>query len=535
MAFSDIDNERLAQLLNTKRGQEAYAKADVSYALNIAKSSEPEERATEIAESTETVTKCNLILKGLKERKKKGLPLKQKPKGPSHLSDQGKALYNADKTMLDNLFKAINRGEKIPSDAGMVGKVVGAIAAYNADLNRRNAKEVLKSKPLSDQNVDNVLGNVFKGNENAPSTPELDMKGNPIPTMPTSTGKNNGVYGNQNVREAAKKHAQRQQDENYSYTANTISMGGVNTKINREVSDFGLDTLKEERTPMENTEALIQKVTKAIETRVGDWSRVKSFAIVSGQLLIDGVIHAPKLGKKLDRTKYISGTVEYLEAGCLASLFDWSKLYHATNIRYMWFDTDYSVELGVFLNDGVSFSVPYYFEYFDKLQHLTICDHSITREELEAEKQAPVQQQKQNRDWVDADWEEATPRQRSNKSLYQSVRQNRRNFDITSTNLYNNVLSGYNLSPKKGTQALQNFAIGGLHNYVRNKGNKNLISFGFGTVGMSALALSSVGLNFATHITTGLVKTGVNGLGSFFARGDSNGFAENGTTEDITE
>ncbi len=521
MAFNGIDEGRLEKLLQTQKGREAFAKADVSYAIGVAKSGEQDERIEEITNNANMVGNCDNVLTKFNHNRPQG---KQAPTTSNNAQEMGSNLQNADQAVLNDCLERVGRGELPTAESGETGKTVSNIVSFNAGLNKRNAEANLKSRPVSKKNLSSIISNVFDGDSGAPTTPEMGMNGMPMKKIPTSTGKNNDVYTSANVQKAARRHAKRQEEKNYSYTANTINMGGVNTKINREVSDFGIDNLPTEKTPIENTEALIKKVTKSIKERVGDWHRVKSFAVVSGQLLINGVIHAPKLTKQLDRRKYISGTVEYLEAGCLASLFDWSELFYATNIQFMWFDTDYSIELGTFLNDGVPFTVPYYFKYFDKLQNLTICDHQVTREDLK-----PKEEPKH--EWTDAEWEQATPKERDRQSLFQKVNQNRRAFDVTSTNLYNSVLNGYNLSPQRGTQAMQDFAVGSLSNYVRNKGNKNIIAFGFGTVGHSALAIGTLGLNFATHLTTGLIKTGINGLGSIFAKPDSKGFMDNGSEQ----
>lgn len=220
-----------------------------------------------------------------------------------------------------------------------------------------------------------------------------------------------------------------------------------------------------------NLQMLTHQITNDICKYFGGWSRVRKIYVYDNQLIINDVCYMPKLMSD-EVSKFPFDTIDYIKNGCLAPMFDWGKLSSMKNLSLLVFDDVGFVTSVVAdgLGLGRKFGVSSLFRVCYNLIELYIGDDHVTREDLNKPESTEIK-----------------------KSVAKSKR-------------FNNILDGYHLDVYAGTQGLQNFTVDNLKSYAKNRGNKGLIHYTFGTLARAGLALGGAGLNLGAHLIGGTFK-----------------------------
>lgn len=235
--------------------------------------------------------------------------------------------------------------------------------------------------------------------------------------------------------------------------------------------------------PLQNYELLKNYITRDIIHNFGGASRIQSFFVDSGFIIINGVKYTPMLNRaNIDWKLLPSDLKRWIEQGAMAYAFNFSRLEKMHNITRLGFtDIDFvrnyvAPDLGVQGRWGVST-----FERIcPNLVELWLGNDYINYAEEDKEK---LTQMKYN--------------------AKETVKREKRKF---------NLLNGYHANVCAGTQAIQDFAFSSVANYAMNRGEKGFLRYSIGTVARGGFAVVAGVTNFGTHLVKGIFNALKDGM-----------------------
>ena len=219
-------------------------------------------------------------------------------------------------------------------------------------------------------------------------------------------------------------------------------------------------------------ETVRSMVTRSMRDKFGGWGRIRTMAIVGGQLIFNGIMYAPVVDKQ-----YLSAmpldVADYMANGCMAMLFDYScikKMHLLTD--FLCDDVSfYMTVIGDDLGMGARIGVSTMFRLCPNLQIMTLGTESVTRDELNKP---------------------------SSSRIKERVRGERQHVAL---------LNGMKHDICGGTQGIQDYFFKSVRDYATNRGDKGFLRFAGGVmarVGASAVAAT---VNLGTHLVAGVGKT----------------------------
>lgn len=268
---------------------------------------------------------------------------------------------------------------------------------------------------------------------------------------------------------AHKQHKQPEKKDTTLYKKDSISFNGkdMNIECMMEKADaraMGFKAPNESSNyRWENFYAYRNGLTEQVLSYIGR-SRVSSVYVHDNRLIVNGVNYVPVIEKQWQDTLPLD-MVAYLKNGMVAPFFNWGILPKLHALRVLGFDNMEFVlmypaeDLGI----GRRFGVSSFFKKCDSLETLTIGTDTVTREELNTPASAPIKHK------------------------------------MSICKRFTNMTDECNLSLCKGTQGLQNFFVGSLKDYAKNRGDKGFIHYAFGTSLRAVGAVASGGANFVSH------------------------------------
>ena len=227
---------------------------------------------------------------------------------------------------------------------------------------------------------------------------------------------------------------------------------------------------------------LCEEVTKSIEEYFGGFDRIRTICVQNDELIINDIAYTPRmLNLEENAKKFPFDTYEYIKTGRIAPLFCWTTLLSMPNLR------DLSVSTVEFANDYIAadlgyytLSIPHLFSSLKCLSTVTIAGETVYR-----------------------DNPSATSKKFSNKTSKESVEDS-----LEREGRFRQFYSDFNWNIYNATDSVQNFFVGSLSDYAKNRGTKNWFRYGIGVVARSVGAVASTAVNAFTHLVGGTLKLG---------------------------
>lgn len=286
------------------------------------------------------------------------------------------------------------------------------------------------------------------------------------------------AFNSPNHDKEAAKEAESKPD--IMYGTNVYTINGESKECSEVV--FGLDMSKyTSRYKAGDVEGNMNLLTDIISLEViKNFPKIYSIAVCDYCLLINNTSFMPSI-ENTD-AKFPMDSYAYIKNGSIAPFVDWKRVFkHANNtcVSISFDSTDfYLTYVGDALGLGRKIGVSTVFKQLNNLENFYLENKMITREDLYSPKSADIKK---------------------------TLAVKKRNFHL---------FDGYQFNACKGTQAIQNFTIGNLSTYARNRGNKGLIHYTAGVLVRAGLAVGGIGFNLTTHIISGVTK----GIKSLFTQ-----------------
>lgn len=227
---------------------------------------------------------------------------------------------------------------------------------------------------------------------------------------------------------------------------------------------------------------LCEEVTNSIEEYFGGFDRIRTICVQNDELIINDIAYTPRmLNLEENAKKFPFDTYEYIKTGRIAPLFCWTTLLSMHNLR------DLNVSTVEFANDYIAadlgyytLSIPHLFSSIKCLSTVTIAGETVYR-----------------------DNPNASSKKFSNKTSKESVEDS-----LEREGRFRQFYSDFNWNIYTATNSVQNFFVGSLSDYAKNRGTKNWFRYGIGVVARSVGAVASTAVNAFTHLVGGTLKLG---------------------------
>lgn len=227
---------------------------------------------------------------------------------------------------------------------------------------------------------------------------------------------------------------------------------------------------------------LCEEVTNSIEEYFGGFDRIRTICVQNDELIINDIAYTPRmLNLEENAKKFPFDTYEYIKTGRIAPLFCWTTLLSMHNLR------DLNVSTVEFANDYIAadlgyytLSIPHLFSSLKCLSTVTIAGETVYR-----------------------DNPNALSKKFSNKTSRESVEDS-----LEREGRFRQFYSDFNWNIYTATNSVQNFFVGSLTDYAKNRGTKNWFRYGIGVVARSVGAVASTAVNAFTHLVGGTLKLG---------------------------
>lgn len=227
---------------------------------------------------------------------------------------------------------------------------------------------------------------------------------------------------------------------------------------------------------------LCEEVTNSIEEYFGGFDRIRTICVQNDELIINDIAYTPRmLNLEENAKKFPFDTYEYIKTGRIAPLFCWTTLLSMHNLR------DLNVSTVEFANDYIAadlgyytLSIPHLFSSIKCLSTVTIAGETVYR-----------------------DNPNASSKKFSNKTSRESVEDS-----LEREGRFRQFYSDFNWNIYTATNSVQNFFVGSLSDYAKNRGTKNWFRYGIGVVARSVGAVASTAVNAFTHLVGGTLKLG---------------------------
>lgn len=227
---------------------------------------------------------------------------------------------------------------------------------------------------------------------------------------------------------------------------------------------------------------LCEEVTNSIEEYFGGFDRIRTICVQNDELIINDIAYTPRmLNLEENAKKFPFDTYEYIKTGRIAPLFCWTTLLSMHNLR------DLNVSTVEFANDYIAadlgyytLSIPHLFSSIKCLSTVTIAGETVYR-----------------------DNPNASSKKFFNKTSRESVEDS-----LEREGRFRQFYSDFNWNIYTATNSVQNFFVGSLSDYAKNRGTKNWFRYGIGVVARSVGAVASTAVNAFTHLVGGTLKLG---------------------------
>lgn len=227
---------------------------------------------------------------------------------------------------------------------------------------------------------------------------------------------------------------------------------------------------------------LCEEVTNSIEEYFGGFDRIRTICVQNDELIINDIAYTPRmLNLEENAKKFPFDTYEYIKTGRIAPLFCWTTLLSMHNLR------DLNVSTVEFANDYIAadlgyytLSIPHLFSSIKCLSTVTIAGETVYR-----------------------DNPNASSKKFSSKTSKESVEDS-----LEREGRFRQFYSDFNWNIYTATNSVQNFFVGSLSDYAKNRGTKNWFRYGIGVVARSVGAVASTAVNAFTHLVGGTLKLG---------------------------
>ena len=274
-----------------------------------------------------------------------------------------------------------------------------------------------------------------------------------------------------------KKLAKFQASEKLFFAKNTMECDGktIEYKVVGQKVDWGRLISEDKGNPEYNLNKLRAFVTQSIRDYFGGFSRIKTIVVRSGYLIINGVCYSPMIDKQYlgNSDIFPIDTIEYIQNGLLAPLFDWKYLRSMKNLLLLDIDdtnfyiADVASDIGVGRRAGLITI----FKYVPSLETFILGGEKVTPDTINSDEGKAVKQKI-------------------------SVFKHFRNFD-----------DGYKFNVMSATNSFQSYTVNNFRNYANNRGDKGFFKFTTGVLGRGLLASVGVGVNGIAHLFKGTINT----------------------------
>lgn len=266
--------------------------------------------------------------------------------------------------------------------------------------------------------------------------------------------------------EAAKKP---EKPNKMQYKKDTVEVNGNPMTFTRYRKDMSNKCDFSDLNTFGSIEKLRDIITDEIKEQFGDWSRIQTIHIVSEQLIINGacfmpVVNASVVGKLPLDTK------DYIQNGCIASLFRWDNLRRMTRLHTFTIDDGSFYTNNIASDLGWHKDATYLFKVCKSLENLVIAGDNIGINGKYVESTANYKRKEANR----VKW--------------------------------NGIFDGYKIDVYSGTNSFQSFAFNNLKNYASNRNNKGLLRYLLGIGGRAGVATFAGATNLGVHLIGGVFK-----------------------------